>query len=61
MPEIYVEFTDEDKDGTLAARNVQGEGKRSFIFFLCVLLIHCNLQICRRFVSSSLTKTNKQV
>jgi len=36
MPEIYVEFTDEDEDGTLAARNVQDEGKRSFIYFsLC--------------------------
>ena len=60
MPELYVEFTDEDEDGSLAAQNVQDEGKRSFILFLCVL-IHCYLQICRNFVSSSLTKTNKQV
>ena len=61
MPELYVEFTDEDEDGSLAAQNVQDEGKRSFILILCVLLIHCYLQICWNFVSSSLTKTNKQV
>ena len=36
MPELYVEFTDEDEDGTYgtpAAQNVQDERKRSSSFF----------------------------
>jgi len=38
MPEIYVEFSDEDEDGTLAVPNVQDEGEQIILFFFTLFL-----------------------
>ena len=58
MPELYVEFTDEEDDGALAARPVQDESE---FFYLCFFLIHRIHHTCQKSTSSSLTKTKKQV
>ena len=67
MPELYVEFTDEDDDGALAAQPVQDESMFVCFYhcfchcFFLIQRIHHTYHTCQEFTSSSLTRKKKRV